>query len=109
MKKITFDKVLFFVSPNDFTVPPGLVEQGVQADDIVEKARENDENFRRNFKIQFELTRYSYLIQATKLSIEQLSIKLSPKHAIFLDLGFGSSEPLNPKEFVVNRPSQSPE
>jgi hypothetical protein len=83
LKKITFDKVLFFVSPNDFTVPPGLVEQGVQADDIVEKARENDENFRRNFKIQFELTRYSYLIQATKLSIEQLSIK---RHLANLEL-----------------------
>lgn len=75
LTKVKFDTVLFFVSPNDFTVPPGLVEQGVQADDIVEKARENDEGYRRKFQIQFELTRYSYLLQASKLALEQLSIK----------------------------------
>lgn len=73
--RLTLDTVLFFVSPNDFTVPPGLVEQGVQADDIVEKQRENDEEYRRKFFIQFEATRYSYLIQASKLAYEQLTIK----------------------------------
>jgi len=75
LTKVDFDTVLFFVSPNDFTVPPGLVEQGVKADDIVEKARENDEDYRRKFQIQFELTRYSYLLQASKLALEQLAIK----------------------------------
>lgn len=73
--KIPIDTVLFFVSANDFTVPPGLVEQGVLADDIVEKARENDEAYRRKFRIQFELTRFSYLLQAMKLAYEQLAIK----------------------------------
>lgn len=72
---VDFDTVLFFVSPNDFTVPPGLVEQGVVADDIIEKQRENDEDYRTKFRIQFELTRLSYLLQVAKLASEQLAIK----------------------------------
>ncbi len=95
LKKISFDTVLFFVSPNDFTVPPGLVEQGVLADDIVEKARENDEKFRRNFQIQFELTRFSYLIQATKLSIEQLQIKRHLANMELKEEFKSASKPLN--------------
>lgn len=75
LEKLHFDLVLFFVSPNDFTVPPGLQEQGVLADDIVEKQRENDSAYRAYFFWQFELTRYSYFLHALKLAWEQLQLK----------------------------------
>jgi len=73
--KLDLEIVLFFVSPNDFTVPPGLAEQGVLPDDIVEKSREHDKDYRRKFYIQFELTRYSYFLHAVKLAQEQLLMK----------------------------------
>ncbi|MCB1191977.1 MAG: lipase [Leptospiraceae bacterium] len=69
-------EVLFFVSPNDFTIPESLREQGVLPDDETDALRENDKEFKRNFYIQFELTRISYLLQALKLAWEQLSLQL---------------------------------
>ncbi|MCC5816577.1 MAG: lipase [Leptospira sp.] len=98
-QKLPLDTVLFFVSPNDFTVPPGLVEQGVQADDIVEKQRENDEDYRKKFFIQFEATRYSYLLQAMKLANEQLSIK---RHLAKVEFQNEISEAKNPGKYLSN-------
>lgn len=94
---IDIDTVLFFVSPNDFTVPPGLAEQGVLADDIVEKQRENDDTYRRKFFLQFELTRYSYLLQAMKLANEQLKIK---RHFFALEAQDEWLAMQNPREYL---------
>ncbi len=66
---------LFFVSPNDFTIPEELRRQGILPDDENEALHLHDEDFQRNFHIQFEMTRYSYLLQALKLSYEQLKLK----------------------------------
>ncbi|MCB1305540.1 MAG: lipase, partial [Leptospiraceae bacterium] len=69
--------VLFVISPNDFTMPPELAERGMEPDDVIDARRMNDEAYKLSFHIQFELTRYSYALQAAKLAYENLLIKRS--------------------------------
>jgi hypothetical protein len=66
---------LFFVSPNDFMMAPDLRARGILSDDEQDDFRLNDPFFKRSFQIQFELTRWSYLLMASRLAIEQLKIK----------------------------------
>lgn len=70
------DIVLFFVSPNDFTMPQALREQGLEPDDVVDQRRMDNPAYLSFFKLQFEITRYSYSLQALKLAYEQLRIRL---------------------------------
>ncbi|EQA47286.1 hypothetical protein LEP1GSC050_1091 [Leptospira broomii serovar Hurstbridge str. 5399] len=70
-------EVLFFISPNDFDMPEALAAKGILPDDQTDAARESDPNYRRNFRIQFELTKWSYALQAMKLAWEQLSVTAS--------------------------------
>jgi hypothetical protein len=64
------DTVLFFISPNDFQVPPSMRAQGIQSDDENYESRKKNPSQENAFFIQFELTRYSYLLQALKLAYE---------------------------------------
>jgi hypothetical protein len=64
------DTVLFFVSPNDFQVPPSMRNQGILSDDEIYENRKKNPSQEKVFFIQFELTRYSYLLQALKLAYE---------------------------------------
>lgn len=68
-------KVLFFISPNDFTMPEELRAQGILPDDENDALHENDLEWKNKFRIQFELTRVSYLLQALKLAYEQTKVK----------------------------------
>lgn len=68
-------EVLFFVSGNDFTIPDELRAKGMLSDDEVDEIRSQDPNFNRNFRIQFELSRASYTLQALKLAFEQLKVQ----------------------------------
>lgn len=67
--------VLFVISPNDFEMPEALRAQGLEPDDIVDERRMNDPDYALSFKIQFELTRYSYALHAAKLALENLLVK----------------------------------
>tara|TARA_Y100001937_G_scaffold81643_3_gene110412 strand:- start:10641 stop:11954 length:1314 start_codon:yes stop_codon:yes gene_type:complete len=67
--------VLFVVSPNDFEVPVELARQGVEPDDVKDARRMGNEAYNLKFRIQFELTRYSYALQAAKLAYENLLLK----------------------------------
>lgn len=67
---------LFFISPNDYTMPPELRRLGELSDDEKDVLREKDPSFRFWFRLQFEITRWSYALQALKLSWEQLHIRL---------------------------------
>ncbi|WCL48893.1 lipase [Leptospira sp. GIMC2001] len=96
---LELDTVLFFVSPNDFTVPPGLAEQGVQPDDITEKNREFDEDYKQKFHWQFELTYYSYFLQAAKLATEQISIK---RHVASMEFLAEVNELQKPSQYLVD-------
>ncbi|GBF49831.1 hypothetical protein LPTSP4_13510 [Leptospira ryugenii] len=80
-------EVLVFISPNDFAMPEVLRKQGILPDDELDALHENDPTWKRNFKLQFEATRVSYVLQALKLSYEQ-SILLSQqtKLAFFEEL-----------------------
>ncbi len=71
------EAVLFVISPNDFEVPEELARQGVEPDDVKDAKRMNDPAYNLSFRIQFELTRYSYALQAAKLAYENLLIKRS--------------------------------
>jgi len=64
-------EVLFFISPNDFAMPEVLRNQGILPDDELDALHENDPVWKSNFRIQFEATRISYLLQALKLAYEQ--------------------------------------
>ncbi len=66
---------LFIISPNDFTIPDELRSRGVLPDDDTDEIRDADPSYRMSFRIQFELTRYSYTLMSLKLSYEQLRIK----------------------------------
>lgn len=68
-------EVLFFVSGNDFTIPEELRAKGILSDDEIDEIRNRDPNFNRNFRIQFELSRASYTLQALKLAFEQLKVQ----------------------------------
>ncbi|EMM70958.1 hypothetical protein LEP1GSC038_1618 [Leptospira weilii str. 2006001855] len=68
-------EVLFFVSGNDFTIPEELRAKGILPDDEIDEIRNRDPNFNRNFRIQFELSRASYTLQALKLAFEQLKVQ----------------------------------
>ncbi|MBL0953264.1 MAG: lipase [Leptospira sp.] len=68
-------KVLFFISPNDFTMPEELRAQGILPDDENDALHENDLEWKNKFRVQFELTRVSYLLQALKLAYEQTKVK----------------------------------
>ncbi|PJZ70116.1 lipase [Leptospira perolatii] len=70
-------EVLFIISPNDFTMPKALADQGILPDDEIDLIRERDPSYKRNFRIQFELTSWSYALQALKLAWEQLRISAS--------------------------------
>lgn len=70
-------EVLFFISPNDFDMPEALAAKGILPDDQTDAIRETDQNYRRNFRIQFELTKHSYALQALKLAWEQLNVTAS--------------------------------
>lgn len=79
-------KVLFFISPNDFTMPEELRAQGILPDDENDALHEHDLEWKNKFRIQFELTRISYLLQALKLAFEQTKVKYAQtKYTIALD------------------------
>lgn len=79
-------KVLFFISPNDFTMPEELRAQGILPDDENDALHENDLEWKNKFRIQFELTRVSYLLQALKLAYEQTKVKWAQtKYIISID------------------------
>lgn len=67
-------EVLLFISPNDFAMPEALLKQGILPDDELDSLHENDEVWKKSFYLQFEATRYSYLLQALKLAWEQNKI-----------------------------------
>jgi hypothetical protein len=69
--------VLFFVSPNDYSIPDSLRAQGILPDDETDQIRENDPVWKERFRLQFEATRISYLLQALKLSYEQILLQKS--------------------------------
>lgn len=69
-------KLLLFVSPNDYTVPPLLEKQGVLPDDVIAERKRNDPDYLKAFRIQFKLTEYSYLLQALKLAFEQQRVQI---------------------------------
>lgn len=75
LEKVHLDSVLFFVSPNDFTLPEELRKRGIQPDDVTDAVRFKDEEYKNKFHLQFELTRYSYLLQILKLAASQLQLK----------------------------------
>ncbi len=64
-------QVLLFVSPNDFAMPEALAKQGLLPDDEIDSLHENDPVWKKSFYLQFEATRFSYLLQALKLAWEQ--------------------------------------
>ncbi|TGN17694.1 LA_2490 family SGNH/GDSL-type esterase [Leptospira idonii] len=76
-KLTNIKEVLFFISPNDFSMPQVLRDQGILPDDELDSLHENDEEWKRNFRIQFEATRLSFLLQAMKLGLEQTKILLT--------------------------------
>lgn len=45
------------------------------SDDEIDEIRSQDPGFNRNFRIQFELSRASYTLQALKLAFEQLKVQ----------------------------------
>lgn len=69
-------KVLLFISPNDYTVPPALEKQGVLPDDVITEKKRNNADYLRAFRIQFQLTEMSYLLQAAKLAFEQQRVQV---------------------------------
>ncbi|MCE9596711.1 MAG: lipase [Spirochaetia bacterium] len=79
--KIKLSTVLLFISPNDFTMPPELAQRGVRSDDVIDQERRDHPELLRFFRIQFELTRISYLLHASKLSSEQLILESHIKRA----------------------------
>ncbi|TGL87275.1 lipase [Leptospira congkakensis] len=87
--------VLFFISPNDFTMPEELRAQGILPDDENDALHENDPVWKKNFRIQFELTRVSYLLQALKLAYEQTKVKFAQtKYLVAADTELLFSSPL---------------
>ncbi|BDA79537.1 lipase [Leptospira kobayashii] len=70
-------EVLFFISPNDFTMPEVLRNQGILPDDETDALHENDLVWKRNFHIQFEATRISFFLQALKLGYEQTKVQIA--------------------------------
>lgn len=89
-------KVLFFISPNDFTMPDELRAQGILPDDENDALHENDLEWKNKFRIQFELTRVSYLLQALKLAYEQTKVKWAQtKYIISLDSKQITESPLD--------------
>ena len=86
------EAVLFIISPNDFEVPEEMARQGVEPDDVKDARRMNDPAYKLSFRIQFELTRYSYALHAAKLAYENLLIKRSITAQSFkqemMDAGF---------------------
>ncbi|MDF3822037.1 lipase [Leptospira sp. 96542] len=95
--KITnIKEVLFFISPNDYTMPEELRAQGILPDDENDALHENDQEYKKNFKLQFELTRVSYLLQALKLAYEQTKVKYAQtKYLIQTDVSEFSNSPYN--------------
>jgi len=75
---------LYFVSPNDFTLPETLKAQGILPDDEVSVLRDKDPSFRKLFHLQFEVTRISYLLNVLVLSLEQLKIRTLLTRQAFL-------------------------
>ncbi|TGK87815.1 lipase [Leptospira noumeaensis] len=87
--------VLFFISPNDFTMPEELRAQGILPDDENDALHENDLVYKQNFRIQFELTRVSYLLQALKLAYEQTKVKFAQtKYLVSADTELLTTSPL---------------
>lgn len=68
---------LFFVSPNDFTLPQALRDRGTLADDEISVLREQDPRFRKLFHTQFELTRYSITLHTLSVALQQTRINLA--------------------------------
>lgn len=69
------DTVLFFVSPNDFTMPEVQLKQGFLPDDVIEEKRLKDP--KKNFidRFQFILTDWFYSLYIFKLTIKQIKLK----------------------------------
>lgn len=87
--------VLFFISPNDFTMPEELRAQGILPDDENDALHENDSVWKKNFRLQFELTRVSYLLQALKLAYEQTKVKVAQtRYLVSADTEQLSTSPL---------------
>lgn len=69
-------KVLLFISPNDFSMPPALEAQGILPDDVIAEKKRNNQEYLTAFRIQFKLTEASYLLQAAKLAFEQQRVQI---------------------------------
>ncbi|MCS7204938.1 MAG: lipase [Leptospiraceae bacterium] len=67
--------VLFFVSPNDFTMPPSLLEKGFFPDDQTEEARLLQPTKRLIDTWQFVLSDYVYTLTVAKITIKQLLLR----------------------------------
>jgi len=98
---------LFIVSPNDFRMPPELRARGILSDDETDAVRDADPAYRMSFRVQFEITHYSYVIMALKLSYEQLRIRAEEtrRAAVREMIQAGIIEPNmnNPHEAFVER------
>lgn len=93
--------VLFFVSPNDFTMPEVQLQQGFLPDDILEEKRLKDP--KKNFfdRFQFIITDWFYSIYIWKLTIKQIKLK---SFFFFKDLERNVEDLKNTtiKEFIKN-------
>ncbi|MBX7057527.1 MAG: lipase [Leptospirales bacterium] len=65
---------LFFVSPNDFTLPQELRDRGILSDDENDEIRLQHPQMDRIFRLQFSLTRYSYVLHAAAIGQQQARI-----------------------------------
>lgn len=72
-----FRFALFILSPNDFVVPDEMAARGALPDDVLDEMRLEDPDYRKKFKLQFQLTKMSYLLLASRLAFEQLKIKMA--------------------------------
>jgi len=77
-EKVTpINTVLFFVSPNDFSMPEVLLQRGFLPDDIIEQQRLENPYKKFFDTMQFILTDWFYSFYVIKLTIKQMLLKFS--------------------------------
>lgn len=95
------ESVLFFISPNDFTMPEIFIKRGILPDDVIEKKRLEDPLKRYIDSFQFILTDWSYSFFILKITIKQLLLKYAIfKNEIKNNLDKIKNQTL--KEYIVN-------
>ena len=82
-EKLNIKVALFFIAPNDFSLPKALWDKGILPDDIMEAKREKEVSLKK--KLQFQITKYSYFLQVVKLAYEQLKVKSNIMKISFRD------------------------